>query len=82
MSTSPFVRFLVQDPDNPGDLMLDLGLELCQELGWEVGDCIVWIPNNNGSYTLRNKTMEEERSKSFSKQLKREKKLKSKKTNS
>lgn len=44
---------IVQDPDNPDELMLDLGLELCKQMGWEPGDTLEWIDNGNGSWILQ-----------------------------
>jgi hypothetical protein len=43
---------LVEDPDNPGELILDLGNELCAELGWQVGDTIKWIDQKDGSWLM------------------------------
>ena len=44
---------VVEDPDNPGELLLDLGNELCAQLGWQVGDTIEWIDRKDGSWLLR-----------------------------
>lgn len=43
---------VVEDPQDPDNLLLDLGLELCEKLGWKVGDTIDWIDNKDGSWTL------------------------------
>jgi hypothetical protein len=43
---------VVEDPDHPGELLLDLGTELCAELGWHVGDILEWIDNKDGSWLL------------------------------
>jgi hypothetical protein len=43
---------LVEDPDHPGELILDLGNELCAELGWQVGDTIKWIDQKDGSWLM------------------------------
>jgi len=45
-------RNVIQDPDS-GDLILDLGDELCREAGWQVGDTLEWIDAGNGSWILR-----------------------------
>lgn len=45
---------IVEDPET-GELLLDLGLELCAELGWQVGDTVEWIDNKDGSWTLNKK---------------------------
>jgi hypothetical protein len=46
--------------DKNGDLILPLGDELCNEVGWKVGDTIEWIDNGDGSWTMRKKEMEKE----------------------
>jgi len=43
---------IVEDPET-GDLLLDLGTELCAEMGWQVGDTVEWIDNQDGSWTLQ-----------------------------
>jgi hypothetical protein len=47
------IRTIVEDPEQPGELLLDLGNELCDELGWQEGDVIEWIDNKDGSWTLK-----------------------------
>jgi len=49
---------VIEDPDNPEELLLDLGTELCEELGWKVGDTVQWIDNKDGTWqiTLTGKT--------------------------
>ena len=44
---------VVEDPDNPDELLLDLGEELCAELGWQVGDTVKWTDNKDGTWTLQ-----------------------------
>jgi hypothetical protein len=46
---------VVDDPDHPGELLLDLGNELCAELGWAVGDTVQWIDNKDGTWTVQKK---------------------------
>lgn len=43
---------VIEDPDNPGEFLLDLGHELCESMGWSVGDTIEWVDNQDGSWTL------------------------------
>ena len=43
---------VIEDPDNPEELLLDLGTELCEELGWKVGDTIQWIDNKDGTWQI------------------------------
>ena len=47
---------VVEDPDNPGELLLDLGTELCAEIGWAVGDTIQWIDNKDGTWQITKTT--------------------------
>lgn len=47
---------VVEDPDHPGELLLDLGTELCAKLGWQVGDILEWIDQKDGSWLLQKKT--------------------------
>jgi hypothetical protein len=48
----PMVQ-VVEDPENPGELLLDLGNELCAEIGWKVGDTVEWIDRKDGTWLLR-----------------------------
>lgn len=43
---------VVEDPQS-GDLLLNLTDELCEEMGWAVGDTLEWIDNENGSWSLK-----------------------------
>jgi hypothetical protein len=43
---------IVDDPDHPGELLLDLGNELCAELGWAIGDTVQWIDLKDGSWQI------------------------------
>jgi hypothetical protein len=53
MTRYSFVRTLVEDPEHPGEILLDLGDELCEHMGWKVGDTITWIDNRDGTFTLK-----------------------------
>lgn len=46
---------VVEDPDSPGELLLDLGTELCELAGWKPGDVIEWHDNQDGTWTLQKK---------------------------
>ena len=46
------VAQVVEDPDHPGELLLDLGTELCAQLGWQVGDTIEWIDQKDGTWLM------------------------------
>lgn len=54
MTNTSWTLNVVEDPDNPGELILDLGNELCTELGWQVGDTLVWTDNKDGTWLLSN----------------------------
>ena len=56
MTRYSFVRSLVEDPDHPGEILLDLGEEICEHLGWRPGDEIEWIDNKDGTWTIKKKT--------------------------
>ena len=43
---------VVEDDQDPEQLLLDLGTELCEQLGWRVGDALTWTDNGDGSWTL------------------------------
>ena len=43
------------EQDENGDLMLPLGDELCESVGWKIGDTIVWKDNEDGSWTMSKK---------------------------
>lgn len=47
------IRRLIEDPNDPEQLILDLGQELCDELGWNVGDTLVWTDNKDGSWQIK-----------------------------
>ena len=47
-----FTCYVVANPDNPGELVLDLGDEICHKMGWKPGDKMVWTDNDNGTWTL------------------------------
>ena len=46
--------FVEEDPLT-GDLYLKFPDELMEEVGWNIGDTIEWIPNDDGSWALRKK---------------------------
>ena len=39
--------------DSDGELILQLDDELCKEMGWEVGDDLLWEQLENGHWSLR-----------------------------
>jgi len=48
-------KIIQLEQDENGDLILPLGDEICETLGWNIGDTIEWINNNDGSFSLRKK---------------------------
>jgi hypothetical protein len=50
--TDRIIVQVIQDDQDPEQLLLDLGTELCERLGWRVGDTLEWIDNKDGSWTL------------------------------
>jgi len=46
--------FVKEDPQT-GDLYLDLTEKLCNEMGWTVGDVMLWEDQGDGSWSLRKK---------------------------
>ena len=59
MTRYSFVRTIVEDPDHPGEMLLDLGDEMGEHLGWKPGDELEWIDNKDGTFTLRKKLNKE-----------------------
>jgi hypothetical protein len=43
---------VIEDERDPDQLLLDLGTELCEQLGWRPGDQLDWTDNGDGSWTL------------------------------
>jgi len=38
--------------DDDGEYFIELG-DIAEELGWEVGDTLIWVDNKDGSFTLK-----------------------------
>lgn len=51
---SEFSKFcqLIEDPET-GDLILDLGPEVFDQLGWRAGDQLEWLDNKDGTWTIK-----------------------------
>ena len=47
------VRQIVEDPEDPEQLILDLGQELCDQMGWVEGDTLTWTDLKDGSWQLK-----------------------------
>jgi hypothetical protein len=50
-----FTRTIQEDSEGSGELVIDLGNEICDMLGWQVGDVIEWIDNKDGTWILQKK---------------------------
>lgn len=48
-----FTRTVIEDPDHPGQLIIELGQEICDQLGWQPGDSLTWMDNQDGTWTLK-----------------------------
>lgn len=44
---------VIDDPDIPGGLLLELPDKLCLEVGWRIGDTLEWIDNKDGTFSLK-----------------------------
>jgi hypothetical protein len=49
---------LEEDPET-GDLILPFPEGLCDSLGWEVGDTLDWTENEDGTFSIKKKVVEE-----------------------
>jgi len=49
----------IQEDEN-GELILPLGDNVCEELGWRIGDTLDWKDNGDGSWTITKKETEKE----------------------
>lgn len=45
----------VEYDKDTNEYILPLGDELCEQLGWAVGDTLIWIDNLDGTYTVKKK---------------------------
>jgi len=52
MNQTQWTAQIVPNPDNPDEWVLDLGDELCQHLGWQVGDTLIWQQQGEGTWLL------------------------------
>jgi hypothetical protein len=53
------MRVTLETAEN-GDLVLPLNDEIFADLGWQIGDTVEWVDNEDGSWTLRKKEMKTE----------------------
>jgi hypothetical protein len=54
-----------EDPET-GDLVLPLPTELLNQMGWDIGDDLVWTDNFNGTFSL-SKKVDNEQEKAYNK---------------
>ena len=52
MTSIPKTLDIVEDPQT-GDLLLQLTDELCDQMGWAIGDNLVWENINDGTWSVR-----------------------------
>ena len=58
MITDGYKCLVLEDPDNPGELALDLPDALLVSAGWAIGDALDWTENEDGSWTIKKITEE------------------------
>jgi hypothetical protein len=46
------------EEDENGDLILPLNSDILNQMGWDIGDTLIWEESFNGSYILRKKEHE------------------------
>jgi bifunctional DNA-binding transcriptional regulator/antitoxin component of YhaV-PrlF toxin-antitoxin module len=51
MAESKVYTVQVEEDEN-GDLVLPFPEKMLEELGWEIGDQLVWKDNGDGTYTI------------------------------
>jgi len=44
---------IVLNEDSDGNIILPLGVELCNEMGWQMGDNLIWIDNSDGTFSIK-----------------------------
>jgi len=49
---------LIEDPET-GDLIMPFPEGMCDELGWEIGDTLIWTVNEDQSFTLSKQSTQE-----------------------
>lgn len=52
-NSNVWVVSVIEDPDHPGELLLDLGEEICNQLGWDVGDQLEWVCEDETHWVLK-----------------------------
>lgn len=50
------MKQLIVKQDDDGELYIELPPELLDQLGWSIGDDLVWIVEEDGKILLRKKT--------------------------
>lgn len=50
-----YIAYVVENPDEPDELLLDLGQEICESLGWRPGDALTWQDQGNGTWVVTRK---------------------------
>lgn len=52
-------RWVLEVQGDRDELFIELPDEVLDQVGWQIGDALVWDPQPDGSYTLRKKVEEE-----------------------
>ena len=55
MTRTEFIKKIIADPEDPEQLLLDLGEDVCAQLGWAEGDKIEWTDLGDGVWQLHKK---------------------------
>ena len=55
MTRTEFIKKIIADPEDPEQLLLDLGEDVCGQLGWAEGDQIEWTDLGDGVWQLHKK---------------------------
>lgn len=54
-SIKHYIANVIPDPDDPDELLLDLGPDICEALGWQPGDELTWQDQGNGTWVITRK---------------------------
>ena len=41
------------EEDSDGELILPLDLDLVDQMGWQIGDTLKWIDNDDGTFSIK-----------------------------
>lgn len=49
---------LIEDPDT-GDIIMPIPDDMCEQLGWKIGDTLTWTVKTNGTIILSKKAKDD-----------------------